>query len=133
MLVTTDNPLEHALILAADEPAHRPHFYTILMDSQVYLLGTTEIQGTEKKVNLKAGSKVQIQHWQKPDGSPVIPFFSSLEVLQKSIATEEAYLVLPVRAFFEMTRGARLFLNPQSDYGKEFSPNEVEQLFGQLG
>jgi SseB protein C-terminal domain/SseB protein N-terminal domain len=126
--ISEENKLEEILRLAADEPAHRPQFCEVLMNSQVFLLGTTGVKDTDGTMDLKAGSTIEIQHWQKPDGSPVLPFFSSLEVLQKSIEAEESYLVLPVRSLFEMTLGATLFLNPKSDYGKEFVPHEVEQL-----
>src|SRR5690606_41966409 len=108
------------LRLAAEEPAHRPAFCEVLMDSQVFLLGTTGAPGVDGVVNLEAGDNIQIKNWQKPDGSPVIPFFSSLEVLKKSIEAEESYLVLSVRSLFEMTLGATLVLNHRSDYGKEF-------------
>ncbi|MGL9734549.1 MAG: SseB family protein [Symbiopectobacterium sp.] len=40
------------------------------------------------------GSQVEIQHWEKPDGSTAIPFFSSLEALQMAISTEAAFLAL---------------------------------------
>jgi hypothetical protein len=126
--ISAENKLEEILRLAADEPAHRPQFCEVLLSSQVFLLGTTGVPGTDGEVNLEAGSKIQIQHWEKADGSPVIPFFSSLEVLQKSINSEESYLALPVRSLFEMTQGATLFLNPKSDYGKEFVPEEVAHL-----
>lgn len=126
--ITEENKLEEILRLAADEPAHRPRFCEVLLSSQVFLLGTTGVPGADGEVDLDAGSKVQIQHWEKADGSPVIPFFSSLEVLQKSINSEESYMAIPVRSLFEMTKGATLFLNPKSDYGKEFVPEEVAHL-----
>jgi len=123
-----ENPLEELLRLAADEPAHRPAFCDVLLEAQIFLLGTTGLVEGEGQVNLEAGSQVQIQHWERTDGSPVIPFFSSLAVLRQSIDEEQTYLELPVRSLFEMTLGATLMLNPKSDYGKEFVPAEVEQL-----
>src|SRR5690554_7899974 len=74
--ISAENKLEEILRLAADEPAHRPQFCEVLLSSQVFLLGTTGVPGTDGEVNLEAGSKIQIQHWEKADGSPVIPFFS---------------------------------------------------------
>ncbi|WP_033575656.1 enhanced serine sensitivity protein SseB [Dickeya chrysanthemi] len=127
-MLSEENNLEKILRRAADEPAHRPEFYRVLMESQVFLLGSTDEAVQNGKVNLKAGDKIQIQHWEKPDGAPVVPFFSSLDALQRSIQSEESYLALPARTLFEITRGATLFLNPKSDYGKEFLPHEVEQL-----
>lgn len=126
--ITEENKLEEILRLAADEPAHRPQFCEVLLSSQVFLLGTTGVKNSDGEVNLTAGSKIQIQHWERTDGSSVIPFFSSLDVLKKSINNQESYIILPVRSLFEMTHGATLFLNPKSDYGKQFSPEEVAQL-----
>ncbi|RUQ15488.1 SseB family protein, partial [Aeromonas dhakensis] len=79
MEITEENKLEEILRLAANEPAHRPQFCEVLLSSHVFLLGTTGVPGTGGQVNLEAGSKIKIQHWEKADGSPVIPFFSSLE------------------------------------------------------
>ncbi|WP_268800401.1 enhanced serine sensitivity protein SseB [Pseudomonas huanghezhanensis] len=121
-----ENALETSLRLAADEPAHRPDFFKTLLSSTVYALGTA---GTgEGKVNLEAGSNISIAHWQKPDGSAVIPFFSSLQTLQASIETEESYIEIPARSLFEITLGSPLFLNPKSPYAKEFLPEEVRYL-----
>ncbi|RUO29722.1 endopeptidase IV [Aliidiomarina sedimenti] len=128
MEITEENKLEEILRLAAGEPAHRPQFCEVLLSSKVFVLGTTAEADTDGEVYLEAGSKIQIKHWEKADASPVIPFFSSLEVLQKSIEREESFLALPARSLFEMTEGARLVLNPMSEYGKEFSPEEVAQL-----
>lgn len=121
-----ENALEQSLRLAADEPAHRPDFFKTLLDSTVYVLGTA---GTGKgHVTLEAGSNISIANWHKADGSPVIPFFSSLKILQGSIDSEESYVEIPARSLFEITRGAPLFLNPKSPYGKEFLPEEVRHL-----
>ncbi|MFP3851646.1 enhanced serine sensitivity protein SseB C-terminal domain-containing protein [Pseudomonas sp. W5-01] len=121
-----ENTLEQSLRMAADEPAHRPDFFTTLLNSTVYVLGTA---GTGKgHVTLEAGSDISIANWHKADGSPVIPFFSSLQTLQASIESEESYVEIPARSLFEITLGAPLFLNPKSPYGKEFLPEEVRHL-----
>src|SRR5688500_17121310 len=72
--------------------------------------------------------EVGIAHWARPDGSPVIPFFSSLRTLQMSVTGDERYIALPARDFFAMTRGADLVLNPRSEHGKEFTAAEIESL-----
>jgi len=121
-----ENALERMLSMAANEPAHRPEFLKVLLASKVYVLG--DAGASHGQINLEAGSKIKIQHWEKQDGTPVIPFFSSMKVLQKSIETEQSYLELPVRSLFEMTSGTNLILNPKSPYGKEFLREEIEQL-----
>lgn len=121
------NQLELALRLAADEPAHRPDFYKALLDSTVFILGHSDGSNLGERT-LEAEEKVSIQNWVREDGSPVIPFFSSLHSLQKAIEEEVTYMALPSKSLFAMTKGATLVLNPKLAYGKEFSPNEIEAL-----
>ncbi|MEX6504058.1 enhanced serine sensitivity protein SseB [Pseudomonas zhanjiangensis] len=129
MDVQQENTLEKSLRLAANEPAHRPEFFRTLLNSTVYVLGTAGAE--EGTVNLEAGSKIRILHWEKQDGTPAIPFFSSLEILQQSIDAEQSYLELPAKSLLEMTLGTNLFLNPKSPYGKEFTPEEVQHLLSE--
>ncbi|HEB59770.1 MAG TPA: enhanced serine sensitivity protein SseB [Gammaproteobacteria bacterium] len=125
-----ENRLESLLRLAIGEPAHRPEFYRVLLDTEVFILGHTGNEdGAEAGMqSLAAGDRIAIQNWQRQDGSPIIPFFSSLAMLQAAIEDEQPYLVLPVKALFEMTRGATLVLNPISEFPKEFVSDEIAQL-----
>lgn len=127
MAEQAENRLETLLRLAAGEPAHRPEFYQVLLASQVFLLGEGHLEEDGSQI-LKPGSSVALQHWEKADGGPIIPFFSSLETLQASIEAEQSWLAMPARAFFELTQGAELVLNPMSAHGKEFVPDEVAML-----
>lgn len=122
-----ENELERALRRAAAEPAERPAFYRVLLASQVFVLGSTQPAG-ERGAVLAAGSRLAIDHWQKADGSPVLPFFSSLEALRRAIDVEASYVALPARALFEMTLGETLVLDPRSSHGKEFLAHEIEAL-----
>jgi hypothetical protein len=127
MTQAQENSLEEALRLAADEPSYRPEFYRLLLESSVYILGHSDGPPSGTRT-LEAGENISIRNWERDDGSPVIPFFTSLAALQKAIEEETTYLKLPARSLFEMTRGAVLVLNPRSPYGKEFFPNEIEAL-----
>jgi hypothetical protein len=124
--IEEENELERLLKMAADEPAHRPEFLRLLLESSVYVLGTAGQD--EGSIELEAGSEVALMHWQKPDGSTIIPFFSSQEMLEKSIDQPESYLHISTHALFSMTKGAHLVLNPKWDWGKEFVPEEIEHL-----
>ncbi|WJM83873.1 enhanced serine sensitivity protein SseB [Dickeya chrysanthemi] len=126
------NRLEEVLKLAASEPAHRPEFFSELLEATVYVLGHSEEEMSGES-SLLAGGGLQLQHWEKPDGDSAIPFFSSLEALQLSVTDEQAFLALPVRTLFDITRGATLFLNPKLPYGKEFLPQEIEHLLSNEG
>jgi hypothetical protein len=128
---TEENALELALLLAASEPGHRPEFYRLLLESTVFVIGSSGGVVDEGPVTLKAGAEVQIVNWVKPDGSAVIPFFSSLRALQLAVEGDEHYIALPARTFFKMTQGAELVMNPRSECGKEFTPAEISALLAE--
>ncbi|RLM26355.1 enhanced serine sensitivity protein SseB [Brenneria alni] len=133
------NKLEEILVLASTEPAHRPEFFSELLEATVFVLGSSDDSDDSDDSDapgeniLHEGSHVQIQHWEKADGSSAIPFFSSLEALQMAVTEEQSFLALPARSLFEMTRGATLFLNPKLAYGKEFLAQEVEHMLSGEG
>nr|WP_318384718.1 enhanced serine sensitivity protein SseB [uncultured Enterobacter sp.] len=123
----TKNELETLLEQAATEPAHRPAFFRTLLESTVWVPGTSAEGEAEAIV---ADSALELQHWEKDDGTSVIPFFTSLEALQQAVADEQAFVVMPVRTLFEMTLGETLFLNAKLPTGKEFTPREISHLVG---
>ncbi|WP_208950496.1 enhanced serine sensitivity protein SseB [Rahnella sp. ChDrAdgB13] len=134
-----ENELERLLRLSVTAPAWRPAFYQTLLESTVFVLGDAGQDEAEKQgsVAITAGSELNILHWEKQDGSSIIPFFSSVDVLEKASSgespDEQAFVALPARVLFEMTQGDELFLNPKSEYGKEFTPNEVTLLLSNGG
>ncbi|MDN8543343.1 enhanced serine sensitivity protein SseB [Erwinia sp. BC051422] len=114
--------LEEVLKLAATEPAHRPEFFTLLMEASVWVPGESVEQ-----------ADAELQHWEKEDGTSIIPFFTSEQALQQAVTEEQPFLVMPVRTLFAMTQGETLFLNPKLPVGKEFSPGEISSLLGKEG
>ena len=120
--------LEAALAKAADDPASRPEFYTTLLESRVFIIGHSDSPEPEGKYTVSAGEKLSIVNWEKSDGTPVIPFFGSLEALQRALKEEARYVQMPARTLFEITMGSTLVLNPASPYGKEFFPHEIKAL-----
>ncbi len=124
------NPrLEEVLKLAASEPAHRPEFFSLLMDASVVVPGESAEAGSA----IDANTPVDLQHWEKDDGTSIIPCFTSVSALEQAVSSEQAYLVMPLRTLFEMTLGETLFLNPKLPEGKEFSPREIADLLGDHG
>ena len=121
-----EKELDELLIQACSEPNQRPKFLEALLNADIYCIGTT---GNEKGAQqLTEGSHVQLMHFQDKNGDSYLPFFTALENLQKTIDEEQSYLCLPCKSFFELTLGAQLVLNPNSEYGKAFTPTEVEAL-----
>ena len=124
----TKNELETLLEQAATEPAHRPAFFRTLLESTVWVPGAAA--DDQQVVD---DSALELQHWEKDDGTSVIPFFTSLEALKQAVTTEQAFVVMPVRSLFEMTLGETLFLNAKLPTGKEFTPREISHLIGEEG
>ncbi len=122
-----NHSLEALLEKAATEPAHRPAFFRALLDASVWVPGAA----TSEQVD--ADSAVDLEHWEKDDGTSVIPFFSSREALQQAVSGEQSFVVMPVRTLFEMTLGETLFLNAKLPTGKEFTPREISHLVGEQG
>ncbi|WP_157489457.1 enhanced serine sensitivity protein SseB C-terminal domain-containing protein [Lysobacter sp. Root916] len=117
------NALEIALARAAAEPAARPAFYRLLLDSEIFAIGHTRSSndGGDKL-------KLALMQWQAQDGAPYLPFFTSMEALRRESDDEVAAVSMPARNFFELTRGATVVLNPGSNCGKEFTPGEIATL-----
>lgn len=122
------NELETLLEQAATEPAHRPAFFRTLLESTVWVPG----EAAEGEA-INADSVVELQHWEKEDGTSVIPFFTSPEALQQAISHEQAFIAMPARTLFEMTAGEALFLNAKLPTGKEFTPREINHLINGEG
>ncbi|MDR7194562.1 enhanced serine sensitivity protein SseB C-terminal domain-containing protein [Luteimonas terrae] len=99
------NPLEIALARAADEPAERPEFYKALLESDVYVIGHTDTPG-DGLATIPAGAQVSIVNLEKEDGTPFIPFFSSLDALQRVLQAETRFVSMSARSFLDITRGA---------------------------
>lgn len=119
--------LESAVAIAAKDPATRPEFYRILLASEIYVLGSSDMPD-DGCHSLPAGSSLSLVTWKKADGTTVVPFFASLEALRRLLKEPTPYVTMPARAFFEMTKGATLVLNPSSEYEKEFLPHEIDAL-----
>lgn len=112
--------LEIALARAAAEPAARPAFYRLLLESEIFAIGHTRGDGGK--------AKLALMQWQKEDGAPYLPFFTSMAALRRESDNEVAAVSMPARDFFELTRGATVVLNPSSNCGKEFTPGEIGAL-----
>jgi hypothetical protein len=117
-----------ALARAATDPAERPAFYRALLEAEIFVLGRVDGDAGEGRRTVGAGEKIQLVNWKRNDGTPVVPFFASLEALRRAIEDTHPYLGLPARSLFELTRGQTLVLNPASAYAKEFFPNEIHAL-----
>lgn len=128
MAFAPENALENALMRAAREPAARPEFYRLLLESDLLVLGriARAAPGTEGPT-VHPGDSLQIASAQI-NGRTSHPVFSSTTRLQAYIRQKEDFLSLNGRTLFAATPGASFVLNPGSDYGKELLPGEIARL-----
>ena len=125
------NKLEQALHQAAIDDKHVEDFYALLMESRVFILGKPAVETESADFVLTDDDELLINHWEsEEDKSPIIPFFTSLQTLQKTIPEDEPYLEVPTEALFRMTLGVPMVLNPNTEYGMEFAPEDVVSLLG---
>jgi hypothetical protein len=117
--------LESLLAAAANEPTRAPEFISELLQAMVVVPGVvSDADG--------GGQTATFPPLVGRDGASVQPFYTSEERFQETLAAipgfEGRYIGLPCRAFWEMTRGATLVLNPHSAHGKEFLPGEIAHV-----
>ncbi|MFT3991179.1 MAG: enhanced serine sensitivity protein SseB C-terminal domain-containing protein [Luteolibacter sp.] len=121
------NELEHSLMKAASDPAHRPQFYRDLASADLFIIQEGPPPATSGKTVLKESQTIQIRHMEW-NGKNYIPVFSSLPRLQAVLREEAGYLALNAIEFMKITQGAEFILNPGSDFGKEFTKQEISSL-----
>lgn len=120
----SDN-LEFLLEKASSEQGLRPKFYKTLLDSELIVL-TDESSGAQGVKTLDKDTTLKIASME--DGK--IPVFTSTDrIFDKGVIKKEVPFVgMNGRSLLETTRGATLFLNPFSDYGKELTVSEIQSL-----
>lgn len=124
----SENRLEEALVAAAKNPLAAPEFYRLLLESELLVLGTVEgREGATESFNMEPGSKVSLIPGEK-NGQKFLPVFSSLARMQEYVTAESKFLTVKGRALLDLTRGAPVTLNPASEFGREFTADEIAQL-----
>ncbi len=122
------NELEILLEKAATEPAHRPAFFSALLEATVWVPGRAA-DGEQ----IVEDSALDLQHWEKDDGVPCDPILYLAGGAAAGVADEQAFVMMPARTLMAMTLGESLFLNPKLPSGKEFTPREISHLLGEEG
>jgi hypothetical protein len=124
----SENKLEEALVAAATNPAAAPDFYRLLLESDLLVLGTVNGQQTPtEKFHAEAGSTFSFVSGER-DGNKFLPIFSSLTRMQAYVKQESKYMSMKGRDLLEITRGAPIILNPDSEYGNALSAEQVAVL-----
>lgn len=118
-----ENDLERALVQATNDPAARPAFYRLLLDSELFVLGKA---GGEAGAS-QPGGEIQITQIRHKDRI-YHPVFSSLSRMQNYLQEHPSYFTMKGRDLFASARGAAFLLNPGSAYGKSLVPEEIADM-----
>ncbi len=122
-----ENRLEEHLMAAARDPAARGEFYRELIASDLLVVDEGRVPEETGRVTLQAGRQLRIRNIEFR-GQSYLPVFSSLTRLRAGITGTVRYLAMNALELLKITRGAKLVLNPGSDFGKELLPEEVESI-----
>lgn len=128
---TPVNELEQTLLDAVNNPAARPEFYRLLLESDLVMLATVDPEAI-KDGNLQPDTPLQVLTWMKGE-EPVVPLFSAVERLQEAIkdsGAEFPYVIMNGHMLFSaLTQGTlNAVLNPRCALGKEFLLEEMRDL-----
>ena len=131
MSFSPTNELEQVLTQAARNPAVRPQFYRMLLESELLLL-TPPSKTEQGERTLEKNENVSIVNWSNGRNT-FIPIFTSLAVLEeavKKVGGDYDYLVLKGKDLFGiLSEGpSPAVLNPSSQFGKEFPVEEMREL-----
>jgi len=128
MTFEAENELEAALMRAPTDAAARPELYKLLLDSNLFVIGKTDVPALEEEpFTLPAGAHLQLASVTHNDRNYHL-LFTSLTRLRTYVKTSADYLRMNGRALFECTCGAAFWLNPGSDFGKQLLPQEIDAL-----
>ncbi|HEY2247764.1 MAG TPA: enhanced serine sensitivity protein SseB C-terminal domain-containing protein [Bradyrhizobium sp.] len=125
-----ENEIERLLVRAASEPSAGAAFTRALMDAQIYLVlvpdGPVE-QQADGSVKIPESTKLSLPSATRGEVK-LLPFFSSPARARTWFKGEHVVAPDKTRDLFGRYSNAPFVLNPASDYGKEFTSEEVTRL-----
>jgi hypothetical protein len=121
-----ENLLERSLLEAFGDESVRPEFYRRLLAAQIHVVpvgGTPAVEGGV----VKTGETIRFQSVEIERVS-CTAFYSSENRLREANPGQTDFLCLSAAAFFKLTKGSRLVMNPGLPFCKEFQPGEIEAV-----
>ncbi|MGA7711849.1 MAG: enhanced serine sensitivity protein SseB C-terminal domain-containing protein [Rhizomicrobium sp.] len=129
MIFVPENRLEEAMLLAASQDQARPHFYRLLMESELFVLGDP---GSPEAVGaLLHGGRLALDTVAN-DGQLYHPIFTSAQRMQHFAGEPVSHFRMLGRILFAGARGAHFVINPKSELGKTLVPEEIAYWMAQL-
>lgn len=127
MAFKPSNEIEKLLVAATTDPAARPQFYRALTEHDLLVIGEGEKPAKDKTIVADDKTQVKIQLIEV-QGKPHVPIFTSKERVAVVVKAESPYLAMNGRALFTMLKGSGVVMNPGSEFGKLFTPAEIDSI-----
>lgn len=127
MPFTPVNTLEQLLMSAGTDPAARPAFYRALPEHELFVVTEGPVPERKQSIVLEENTPLQVRLLDL-DGTLHAPVFTSVERISTVAPFELGYVAMAGRAVLTMLRGKPLVMNPGSEYGKIFTPEEVDSI-----
>ncbi len=120
-----EKTVEELLIQASQEPEYREAFYEKLLASEVLVLGGDDVKEGD---SIEESETISLLEWESAEGIRAIPFFTSYDMLAKSVGESHLYLPLQAAVLFATVPDMNLVMNPGFDASKMFTPQEIEMM-----
>lgn len=121
------NDFERLLVAAATDPAARPAFYRAIREHELFVITEGRVPEREQRVVADRETSLQLRMIEV-QGTLHVPVFTSVERISAVIPKEMGFVAMKGDAVLRMLRGKHLMMNPGGDYGKVFTPEEVESI-----
>jgi hypothetical protein len=130
-----ENDIERMLVRASAEPAARPGFARALMDAEIFLVLISEdapiVTRPDGKAVIPEGTRLTlasvVRHEEK-----LLAFFTAPSRARSWFKGDHIVAPERTRSLFGRFPDAPYALNPGSDYGKDFTPGEVQRMLAGL-
>ena len=120
-----EKSLEKLLVQAAEEPEYREAFYEKLLASELFVLGGEDANEGE---SIDASDSISLLEWESAEGVRAIPFFTSYDLLEKSVGENHLYLPIQGAILFATVADMNLVMNPGFDASKMFTSQEIQMI-----
>ncbi len=116
------NTLKELLETAINDPAAAPQWYETLLQTTVFVITDGREQSTQGE------AKIAFATWEKEDGTPVVPIYSSLECMRAWVKEDTPYMPLSCLDLLAIVNGSYVMLDATTEGGCEFSPDAIAAL-----
>jgi hypothetical protein len=126
-----ENDIERALMRASAEPAARQDFVRALLDAEVFVVlipeGGPLVPGPDGQATIPEGTQLVLATARRGEET-LLPFFTAPSRARAWFDGEHIVAPDRTRDLFERYRDIAFVLNPGSDYGVEYSVEDVGRL-----